>query len=198
MCAFDELHSALPSSNSAVREFDINFSEPEKQLFSSTSVKSSKVSSLEVSTPPSCFLVDMDPTLTPPIPPLSPILLSSQQTSSETDRAPPAYDSCTLLTAEPATRTKANLFSRLFSRSHKKRSIKQELPSYREAELVEAWAKVGIDINDRKQGPRPKCTPEELLGAMDGLFGAPTLPEATSEYTQQQRAVRSDLNFRRA
>ena len=52
---------------------------------------------------------------------------------------------------------------------------KQELPSYRETELENAWAKVGIDINDHKQGPRPHSTPEEWLAAMDGLFGAPTM-----------------------
>lgn len=82
-------------------------------------------------------------------------------------------------------RVKGNFFRRIFSRNAKKAV---ELPSYREAELIEAWAKVGIDINDRSQGPRPKCTPEEWLGAMDGLFGAPTLPKA-QRHDEKQAAV---------
>ncbi|KAJ9479233.1 hypothetical protein PHBOTO_002740 [Pseudozyma hubeiensis] len=104
---------------------------------------------------------------------------SNEKSSMETLVGPPAYEarprSVVTITA---ARAKPNFFSRVFSRNHKKsnRSGKQ-LPSYREAELAEAWAKVGIDINDRKQGPRPKCTPQELLQAMDGLFGTRSVPK---------------------
>ncbi|CBQ72889.1 conserved hypothetical protein [Sporisorium reilianum SRZ2] len=97
----------------------------------------------------------------------------SAQSSSETLCSPPAYEAKPRSTVTvSAPRAKGNLFRRLFSRSPKQ--PKQELPSYREAELMAAWAKVGIDINDRTHGPRPECTPEELLGAMEGLFGART------------------------
>lgn len=78
-----------------------------------------------------------------------------------------------------APRSKGNFFSRIFSRTTKKAArTEQELPSYREAELMQAWAEVGIDVNDRKQGPKPHCTPEELLSAMDGLFGTRTVSKA--------------------
>lgn len=92
--------------------------------------------------------------------------------------SPPAYEARPRSTVTiTAPRAKSNFFSRIFTRNSKKSTrTKGNLPSYREAELVDAWAKVGIDINDRKQGPRPKCTPEELLSAMDGLFGSRTLP----------------------
>lgn len=82
---------------------------------------------------------------------------------------------------------KRKILRRIFCRSSKKHSAGAELPSYREAELIEAWAKVGIDINDRSQGPRPKCTPEELLGAMDGLFGAPTMPKSAPAVGGQRK-----------
>ncbi|SPO25613.1 uncharacterized protein UTRI_03337_B [Ustilago trichophora] len=99
--------------------------------------------------------------------------VSSAKSSSEDLCSPPAYEACTIDSTAPGG--KSNFFRRIFTRNSAK---KAELPSYREAELVEAWAKVGIDINDRSQGPRPKCTPEEWLGAMDGLFGAPTLAKS--------------------
>ncbi|GAC94047.1 hypothetical protein PHSY_001616 [Pseudozyma hubeiensis SY62] len=106
---------------------------------------------------------------------------SSEKSPMETLVGPPAYEARprSVVTINTAARVKTNFFSRVFSRNHKKspRSAK-ELPSYREAELVQAWAKVGIDINDRKQGPRPKCTPQELLQAMDGLFGTRSVLKA--------------------
>lgn len=105
---------------------------------------------------------------------------SSTKASSESLGSPPAYEPRPHSTVTvTAPRTKANFLGRIFARIPKKPACAaNELPSYRETELVEAWSKVGIDINDRKQGPRPKCTPEELLQAMDGLFGSRTVSSA--------------------
>ncbi|TKY85637.1 hypothetical protein EX895_005176 [Sporisorium graminicola] len=100
------------------------------------------------------------------------------QSSSEKHCSPPAYEAKprSIVTVS-APRPNGSILSRIFGRSSKKSAAArtvQGLPSYREAELMEAWAKVGIDVNDRKHGPCPQCTPDELLSAMDGLFGART------------------------
>ncbi|EST05653.1 hypothetical protein PSEUBRA_005358 [Kalmanozyma brasiliensis GHG001] len=105
---------------------------------------------------------------------------SSCTSSTETLTSPPVYEAkppTTVTISSP--RTKSTFFGRIFSRKTKK-SSSPRLPSYREAEIAEAWAKVGIDVNNRKHGPRPKCTPEELLEAMDGLFGSRTPSKATA------------------
>ncbi|GAK64576.1 uncharacterized protein PAN0_005c2790 [Moesziomyces antarcticus] len=88
---------------------------------------------------------------------------TSVRTSSiESSTLPPPYDAC----ASEKPRGKVGFLRRLLHRSPKKTAVQQELPSYREAELARAWAKVGIDINDTKHGPRPACTPEEWIRAM--------------------------------
>ncbi|SPO25972.1 uncharacterized protein UTRI_03337 [Ustilago trichophora] len=118
--------------------------------------------------------------------------VSSAKSSREDLCNPPTYEACTIDSVTP--RVKNNFFRRFFTRNSAK---KAELPSYREAELIEAWAKVGIDINDRSQGPRPKCTPEEWLGAMDGLFGAPTLPKAQTKEKKEAVVVHAFPGSRR-
>ncbi|SPO38633.1 uncharacterized protein PSFLO_04112 [Pseudozyma flocculosa] len=49
-------------------------------------------------------------------------------------------------------------------------------PSYREAELQQSWAAIGIDIHDPKSGPKPHCTPQQLVSAMDDFFGVSPCP----------------------
>jgi hypothetical protein len=89
-------------------------------------------------------------------------MFGTLQSSIESSTLPPPYDEC----ASEKPRGKIGFLRRLLHRSPKKTAVQQELPSYREAELVRAWAKVGIDINDTKHGPRPACTPEEWIRAM--------------------------------
>ncbi|KAJ1033096.1 hypothetical protein NDA16_000374 [Ustilago loliicola] len=98
----------------------------------------------------------------------------SNKSSIEIVSSPPAYDSAETSATPALTSTKKNIFTRIFFRSKKTSATKtDQLPSYRETEIAEVWAKIGIDVNDRKQGPRPQCTPDEWVSAMDGLFGAP-------------------------
>ncbi|PWN52681.1 hypothetical protein IE53DRAFT_260691 [Violaceomyces palustris] len=44
-------------------------------------------------------------------------------------------------------------------------------PSYQEARIEAAWREIGIDVDDPKHGPRPHCTPEQLMQSMDAFFG---------------------------
>ncbi|KAJ1028315.1 hypothetical protein NDA18_002980 [Ustilago nuda] len=98
----------------------------------------------------------------------------SNKSSVDATCSPPTYDSAEPFSLPVNSSVKKNIFARIFSRNKKSAHKQESLPSYRETEIAEAWAKVGIDVNDRKQGPRPHCTPDELVNAMDGLFGSTT------------------------
>ncbi|SNX84231.1 uncharacterized protein MEPE_02939 [Melanopsichium pennsylvanicum] len=114
---------------------------------------------------------------------------SDSNSSSETLCSLPAYESLPRTTIPSMPQPKRNFLHRVFKGKSNKTSNASQLPSYRETELAEAWAKIGIDVNDRSQGPKPKCTPEELLRAMDGLFGEPTLPKGAAGKRRDQDGV---------
>ena len=51
-------------------------------------------------------------------------------------------------------------------------------PTYEETRIESAWAQIGIDVNNAKHGPPPKCTPQELTASLDAFFGSPAPAKA--------------------
>ncbi|KAN0061421.1 hypothetical protein ACQY0O_006268 [Thecaphora frezii] len=63
-------------------------------------------------------------------------------------------------------------------------------PSYRDVELQQSWASIGIDIHDPKFGPKPKCTPQEWALAFDDFFGNVSRPANIGEGAKQHQGRR--------